>query len=122
MNLTDKSAASFAEDWIASWNSHNLERVLGHYAEDVIFYSPFAQKLLNDPAGCVRGKAALRAYFSRALAAFPELHFTLHEAMRGVSGVTLVYTSVRGLHAAETMLFDADGQVAQVFAHYDHAD
>ena len=34
------AAADFARLWLADWNSHDLDAILGHYAEDVIFTSP----------------------------------------------------------------------------------
>jgi ketosteroid isomerase-like protein len=34
---------AFAEDWIAAWNAHDLDRVLSHYADDIVFLSPIAQ-------------------------------------------------------------------------------
>ena len=46
---------AFAHDWIAAWNSHDLDRIPSHYAENVILTSPAAAKLLNDPSGIVTG-------------------------------------------------------------------
>ncbi len=31
---------NFAQEWLNAWNSHDLEAIMAHYAEDVIFYSP----------------------------------------------------------------------------------
>ena len=36
---------AFAIEWEAVWNSHNLDRILAHYAEDVIFRSQKAMRL-----------------------------------------------------------------------------
>ena len=47
---------AFAEEWIAAWNSHDLERILTHYEDDVELRSPVASKLLGGD-GRVRGKA-----------------------------------------------------------------
>jgi nitroreductase/ketosteroid isomerase-like protein len=110
--------ARFAADWIAAWNDHDLDAVLGHYAPDVEFVSPFAVRLLGDPSGTVRGVAALRDYFARALEAYPDLRFELLDVLEGASGVTLDYLSVNGLRAAETMQWDDAGRVTRVLAHY----
>jgi hypothetical protein len=32
MLLTNEFANHFAEDWIAAWNAHDLQRILAHYA------------------------------------------------------------------------------------------
>lgn len=117
-----EDARKFALEWIESWNRHDLEAILSHYAENVVFTSPFAVKLLGVPDGVVNGVAALRAYFQRGLAAYPELRFTLHHVAVGVDSVTLIYQSVKGLLAAETMELDSrrDGRrkVIRVLAHY----
>lgn len=119
MVVTESVAAEFAADWISAWNEHDLDRVLSHYAEDVVFRSPFVVKM-HDASGEIRDKATLRSYFARAIEAYPDLKFELHTVLSGIHGVTLYYTSVKGLLAAETMLFNAEGKVAVVHAHYNH--
>jgi hypothetical protein len=115
----DRSQAlRFATDWIAAWNSHDLDRILAHYAEDVELTSPAVQQVLNDPSGRVVGKAALRAYWRTALEQYPELLFELHRVLPGVNSVVLYYRSINDLLAAETMEFDTKGRVCRVLAHY----
>ncbi len=79
-------------------------------------------KLLGDPTGTVRGKAALRDYFARGLAAYPDLRFTLQRVLTGVDSLTLCYRSVNNLDAAEVMRLGPDGRVARVWAHYAPGD
>src|SRR4051812_9046528 len=102
---------AFAADWIAAWNRRDLDAILCHYADDVVFTSPFVARLTGDPAGTVRGKEALRAYFAAGLARFPDLRFRLRHALPGVNSVVLVYDSVEGLLAAEAFEFDAGRKV-----------
>ena len=120
MVVKEPTSRTFATAWIDAWNSHDLDRILEHYADDVAFHSPFIVKVLGDDRGRIDGKPALRAYFAKALAAYPDLHFELHTVLSGVDGITLYYTSVKGLLAAETMLLDAIGNIAIVHAHYNH--
>ena len=75
--VTQELADKFAAEWIAAWNTRDLEQILRHYTDDVEFISPFAIKLLNDPAGTVHGKAALRIYFAAGLVKYPGLNFQL---------------------------------------------
>ena len=35
-------ATRFVDDWVTEWNSHNLEGLLAHYRDDVVFTSPVA--------------------------------------------------------------------------------
>lgn len=108
----------FADAWLAAWNSHDLERVLAHYSDDIVFMSPFVAKLAGDAQGMLQGKAALRDYFARGLAAYPNLHFRLRRVLAGVDSVVLVYDSVNDLLAAEFMQRGAGGQVVRAVAHY----
>lgn len=111
---------TFAADWVAAWNCHDLDAILAHYADGVEFTSPFAARLTG--GGTVRGKDALRAYFAAALAKFPNLHFRLRYTLPGVNSLVLVYDSVEGLLAAEAFEFDAGGKVTRVNCHYTPAD
>lgn len=116
--MVTPTATDFAQEWIAAWNSHDLDRILSHYAEAVEFVSPFIVKLTGRADGRQHGKSALRDYFARGLAAYPDLRFELHRVYEGVGGLVLEYQSVNGLRAAEAMEFDAGGQVCRVRAHY----
>jgi ketosteroid isomerase-like protein len=116
--ISAEQAASFAEEWYAAWNSHDLDAILSHYSDEIEFSSPFVAALNDDPSGVVRGKADLRAYFARGLKRFPELRFEPLETFAGVDSVTLVYVSVEGRRAAEVMTLGADNRVVRVEAHY----
>lgn len=108
----------FAHEWVAAWNSHSLPDILSHYDDDVVFYSPLVKKLNNDPSGSLRGKAALEAYFTKGLAAFPDLHFDLYHVLEGVNSVVLYYKSVNNRLSAELMVLNEQGKVIEVRAHY----
>jgi ketosteroid isomerase-like protein len=54
---------SFANEWLAAWNSRDLVRILGYFTDDIVFRSPHAVELAGEPSGEVRGKDALRAYW-----------------------------------------------------------
>lgn len=116
--ITEEEARSFAAEWIDAWNSHDLERILTHYAEDVVLISPAAANLLNDPSGTVKGKPALRAYFKRGLEVHTQLRFELIETMWGLSSVVLHYANQRGTKSGEFMEFDSEGKIVRVVANY----
>lgn len=111
-------AQQFAREWIDAWNSHDLDVILSHYDDNVVLTSPIAAKLLNDPSGTVRGKAALRAYFRRGLEAYPDLRFELLDVMFGLSSVVLCYKNQKGTKTAEFMEFGENGKVIRVVANY----
>jgi ketosteroid isomerase-like protein len=116
--LTEAEIRQFAHDWIAAWNSHDIEAILSHYAPEVTLISPAAATILNDPSGTVRGKAAVSSYFKRGLEAYPNLKFELSDVMRGVSSVILYYINQKGTRTGEYMKFDSSGKVIKVVANY----
>jgi len=116
--MTESEATRFAQEWVAAWNSRDLERILSHYADDVELTSPLVPKILGSDQLSVRGKANLRAYFRRGLDAYPDLKFTLWGAYAGVQSVIVHYESVRGMSSAELMRIRSDGRVSEVLAHY----
>lgn len=116
--MPEIDAHAFAEEWIAAWNAHDLDRVLSHYADDAVVRTPLAAVRVPESGGVVRGHEALRAYWGPALAATPELHFTLVEAMPTIDGVTILYHNHRGQRVAETVLWDATGLVHTAIVGY----
>jgi hypothetical protein len=112
-------AREFAQDWVEAWNSHEVERILAHYDDEVVLTSPVALKLLAGD-GTVRGKAALRAYFLKGLEAYPSLRFDLIDVLWGTETIVLFYlNNVRGSKTAEVMLVNAAGKIRAVWANYD---
>ncbi len=116
--LTEAEAKRIATENIAAWNSHDLERILAHYAEDVVLISPVAKQRFGATGGEVRGKAALRAYFGRALEASPELRFELVDVMWGISSVVLYYKNHRGSMTGEVLEIGPNGLAVRVLANY----
>ena len=64
-------ASNFATEWVAAWNSHDLEAILVHYAPQVVFTSPVAARLTGETSGTIQGKDALRSYFAKGLELIP---------------------------------------------------
>lgn len=116
--MTREQAWKLAQDWVAAWNAHDLERILSHYEEGVELTSPVATQLFGTPDGKVAGKTNLRAYFQRGLEAYPNLHFQLEDVLWGVSSVVLCYKNQKGTRTAEFMELSAAGKVSRVVANY----
>jgi len=110
-------AERFAKEWVEAWNAHDLDRVLSHYEDDFEMSSPIIVSMVGEPSGTLRGKPAIRAYWTKALAMLPNLRFELLNVLAGVNTVTLCYRGHRGL-VAEVFHFGATGKVSKAFAHY----
>ena len=116
--LQDSFAREFAQEWVDAWNSHDLERILTHYEDEVVLSSPVALKLLNGD-GTVRGKDALREYFLLGIQAFPNLRFDLIDTLWGTETIVIRYVNnVRGSETAEVMLLNPAGKIRRVWADY----
>ena len=84
-------AIAFSRQWVAAWNAHDVEAIVEHFHDDVVFTSPVAAKLLPDTNGVVRGKPALRHYWTVALARVPDLRFTIENVYQGIDTVVIAY-------------------------------
>ena len=115
--ITNDFAEHFAQDWIAAWNSHDLARILSHYAEEFEMSSPVIAQIVGEPSGRLKGKVAVGAYWAKALTLIPDLHFELVTTLVGVDSITLYYRGVRGM-AAEVFHFGPGKKVIRAFAHY----
>ncbi|MDQ0782738.1 nuclear transport factor 2 family protein [Chryseobacterium sp. W4I1] len=109
----------FAEEWILTWNSHDLEDILSHYAEDIEVITPMISLATEGKESTLKGKTAVREYWKKALEKFPDLHFELIKSTAGVNSVALFYKSIMDKHAVEVMFFDDEGKINKMYAHYD---
>jgi len=116
--MNNAFAEHFAKDWVDSWNSHDLQRILSHYADDFEMSSPVIIQLANEASGTLRGKAAVGDYWAKALQLIPDLHFELITTLVGVNSITLYYRGAQGRLAAEVFHFNREQKVSKAFAHY----
>ncbi|GGM92492.1 hypothetical protein GCM10010967_27080 [Dyadobacter beijingensis] len=118
MHLTEQTARSFAGQWIAAWNSHDLAAIMELYAADIQFFSPYIIKLGMNAEGVISDKQELEIYFKKALDTYQDLHFVLFETLAGAGSLILYYQSVNDRIAAEMMELDESGRICLVKAHY----
>ena len=99
-------AQRFVDSWEQAWNAHDLEQVLSHFAEDVVFTSPVAAQLLDASDGVIRGKQALREYWSEGLRRIPGLRFEVLGVYVGVATLVINYRNQKGGLVNEVLTFD----------------
>ena len=112
MNHTE--AIEYAGRWTEAWNRRDLDAILEHFEDDVVFSSPKALEAIGAPT--VRGRAALRAYWVTALRPVTSLRFTLVRVIwdRDASELAIVYdrqVNDRRDRAAEVLHFGPSGRV-----------
>jgi hypothetical protein len=115
---TESEAKEFARQWVAAWNSHDIDAIMSHYDAEVVLISPVAVKILDAPSGAVEGNVALREYFQRGLELYPTLQFELLDVMCGLSSMVVCYKNQKGTKTAEFMEFGEKGKITRVVANY----
>jgi ketosteroid isomerase-like protein len=105
--ITPTFARAFAVEWIAAWNSGDLERIFSHYADDFEMRSPLIAERGFSPTGTLRGKDAIRPYWGAGLAgAVPPIRFELVDAYAGVGTIAIHYRSVGRKYVVEVIELD----------------
>ena len=112
------NAKDFAAEWIASWNSHDLNRILSHYSENFEITTPMIKMALGIETGTLKGKKDIGKYWHEALKKVPDLKFELKEVAESINSIAIYYKSVMDKMAIEVMLFDGKGKVSKAIAHY----
>ncbi|MDM4139640.1 MULTISPECIES: nuclear transport factor 2 family protein [Mycobacterium] len=104
-------AVEFSERWVRNWNAHDVEAVLADFHDDVVFTSPVAAELLPATGGVVRGKDALRRYWTEAVARIPGLRFTVEGVYQGVDTIVINYRNQSGNLVNEILTFAGDAVI-----------
>jgi len=106
--MAPSDVTAFVNEWVESWNTHDLERILSHFADDVIFESPLAANIVPQSKGVIHGKQALRDYWREGLRLNPDLRFEVEGIYLGIGMVVINYrNSKRGL-VSEVLIFEGD--------------
>lgn len=112
------AAVEFATEWVEAWNSHDLDRIISHYAETLHYCSPLVLECVPGPDGVIRDRATLRTHVQTGLSKNPILRFTFREVLLGAHGFALYYDNARRGRTAEYFEFNADGKVVKVISCY----
>lgn len=113
MKITKQFARIFAQGWVNAWNTGDMEAIMSHYAEDIMFSSPLILKTQANNKGTLHGKLVLRQYFENALTQNPDLHFDLQHMMVGIKSINLIYTRKQTMLASEVMILNDSGLVTE---------
>ncbi|QIP00075.1 nuclear transport factor 2 family protein [Bradyrhizobium symbiodeficiens] len=110
--------AALGRTWVEAWNTRDLERVLTLYDEDAVMTSDRIPMMGFDASGTVRGKAALRAYWGKALGLIPNLRFTVIELFVSPDSVVVFYANERGKKICEYLRVNEAGLIVQGSANH----
>lgn len=107
-------ARAFADRWISEWNRKDVEAVLSHFSESVVFTSPRAKAIVGSSR--VEGTSSLREYWSKAIDRIQTIHFTLDYVISEGDRMSVVFIAEidgRRMRCVEFMVFDDDGLVRE---------
>ncbi len=80
-----------ANDWIKSFNAHDLDKLISLYAEDAIHFSPKLKVRQPETKGWVTDKVALNDWWADAFERLPTLQYELINLVVGEQQVVLEY-------------------------------
>ena len=104
----------FSKVWESAWNSHDIDLILSHYSENIVFRSNKAISLVG--SGEIEGKESLRAYWTEALLHQPDLKFEVLDVFHGYQMLVVLYKNHKGILATETLYFDSNSQIYKAAA------
>lgn len=110
--------SNLAADWIAAWNSHDLDNVLTFYTDDFEMSSPYIVNIMGERSGTLYGKPSIRAYWEKAMALTPNLHFTLETVYTGANSLVICYTNQAGRRCGEILFLNSQGKCFRAAAHH----
>ena len=119
MVLTKDEGRAMAEQWIASWNSRDLDRILSHYTDDLEFSSIYILEFAGEPTGILKGKERVSEYWSNALERAPNLHFELLSVYTGVNTIAIHYKPMSARERLELHFLDGEGRIYKAIGHYE---
>ena len=111
----------YARRWIEAWNRRDIDAILEHFEDDVVFSSPRALQVVGTPA--VQGKAALCEYWHTSQRRIASMQFTLQRVIWDPesSELSIIYDrEVNGLRdrASEVLQFGESSRVVRGEAFY----
>jgi ketosteroid isomerase-like protein len=112
MLRTPADSRVFAELWVSEWNRKDVEAVLTHFSDDVVFASPRAKAIVGSCR--IEGKTKLREYWIRAISRVQTIHFALDHVIRDGDRMGIVYVAEidgRRMRAVEFLKFGDDGLI-----------
>ena len=107
-----------ALSWIDAWNRHDVEGILSHYADDVMFQAATVVRRWNKPDGILLGKAELRAHFARGLELDPDLNFQFEEIFHCPGGYAVLYRRNNGNRVIDVVELDESQLIRRARAFY----
>jgi ketosteroid isomerase-like protein len=91
MNSTEENKA-LAREWLAAFNTRDLEGLLMLYDENARHYSPKLKVRQPETNGLIQGRPAMKKWWAEAFERLPTLRYTLKKLTADSDQVFIEYT------------------------------
>jgi hypothetical protein len=115
--ITLEEARQKAAACSTAWNHRDIDAIMTHYADDVVFSSPTVVKRWGHADGWLHGKAKLCENFAIGVRA-PGLSFELVDVFLGVHAMCIIYRRESGALVSDLVELDEHGHGRRVLACY----
>lgn len=110
---------SIALQWMEAFNAHDLDKLLLLYSNDALHYSPKLKISQPSTYGYIKGKAALKVWWSKSFERLPNLHYELTSLTANNERVFMEYTrqvpNEADLLVAEVLEIDGTIKASRVY-------
>jgi hypothetical protein len=118
MSAASQDVRALVSGWIDSWNRQDLDGIMAHYADDVLFEANTVVTRWNRPDGRLHGAAELREHFRRGLELAPSLHFDLEAVFTAPGGYAALYRRDNGNRVLDVVELNEESKAINVKAFY----
>ncbi len=107
-----------ASDWIDAWNKRDMDRIMNHYTDDVVFHSPTVVERWGIAEGKLSGKEKLKEHFLKAFEEAPHLQFEFVDLIPEKNSFIITYKSENGPVVSDFITLNENGKAVLVKAYY----
>lgn len=118
MSAVHQDVRALVSDWIDSWNRRDLDGIMTHYADGVVFEANTVITRWARPDGRLHGVGELREHFRRGLELAPTLQFNLESVFTSPSGYAVLYGRDNGNRVLDVVELNEEFKAINVKAFY----
>lgn len=118
MSSTCQDVRGLVSGWIDSWNRRDLDGIMAHYADGVLFEANTVVTRWKRPDGRLHGAMELREHFRRGLELAPSLRFSLESVFTSPSGYAALYSRDNGNRVLDVVELNEESKAINVKAFY----
>lgn len=108
----------FANQWLESWNEHDLGKILEYYSEDIEITSPLLKLKERNELAFLKGKIIVTDYWQNSFLKFPNLNFELLEINTTRNQIIFYYKSIMNKRVIEVMFLNENKLIYKIIVNY----